>query len=76
MPMSAWKLFPPAPEDCQECARHHEPDQPHDPQSLYWRTKRNIEGRSAPTWKEAMEHCSPEMKAAWVEALAEKGMTV
>lgn len=76
MPASAWTLMPPAPHVCQVCAVDHEPAEPHDPESFYWRTKRHIAGEPAPTWADALAHVEPELRAAWVAALAERGVTV
>jgi hypothetical protein len=76
IPVSAWTLLPPAADACQECGAHHEPDDPHNPQSLYWQTKRNIAGEPMPTWEEALEHCPPEVYAAWYSALRERGVDV
>lgn len=62
-------LLPPALGMCAWCAVAHEPDQPHNQQSLYYQIKfQAIHGR-APTWSDAMAHCSDELKAAWKEKL-------
>lgn len=76
VPASAWTLLPPAPDACQVCARRHDANEPHDAQSLYWATKRAMEGKPAPTWAEALEHVEPDVRAAWVTALGEHGVTV
>lgn len=76
MPKSAWKLLGPGPGRCQVCAVDHAPEQPHNPQSLFWRTARNIADEPSPTWEDALEHCPPEVREAWVAALAERGVMV
>lgn len=73
MPMSAWKLLPPAADACQVCATKHEPEQPHNAQSLYWQTKRHIEGQPPATWMEAMAHCAPEVQEHWKRKLTRLG---
>lgn len=67
----------PAPEGtCPECATKHEPEQPHNQQSLYWQYKfYNKHGRW-PTWKDAMAHCPPDIKRFWIEELKERGIEV
>ena len=67
-------LLPPNPGVCQECAVAHEPEMPHNAQSLYYQTKFNMAHGRGATWKDAMEHCSKEMKADWIKALKEKGV--
>ena len=69
-------LLPPPPDCCQVCAVNHAPDEPHNPQSLYWATKREMEGQPPPNWEEALAHVSDPMREAWVEALAERGVVV
>lgn len=61
---------------CEQCAVNHEPEQPHNQQSLayqYWFYDKH--GRW-PTWKDAMEHCSDEIKEFWKKELATRGVTV
>ncbi len=69
-------LLPPHPDACQVCARKHPADDPHDAQSLYWATKRHMEGLPPPTWADALEHVTPEVRAAWVVELAKHGVIV
>lgn len=69
IPVSAWKLLPPAPGACQTCGHQHEPEQPHNPQSLYWQTKRRIAGEPAPTWAEALEHVDQAQREQWIQIL-------
>lgn len=67
-------LLPPSPDACQVCGRTHPPELPHDAVSLYWATAREMEGKPPPTWRIAMEHCSPVVKAGWSEKLTEMGI--
>lgn len=69
-------LLPPAPTACQTCARHHDPTQPHDAQSLYWATARAMAGEPSPTWEDALAHVSDEVHEAWSAELAKRGVTV
>jgi hypothetical protein len=71
-----FKLMPPPADCCQECAVKHDPTWPHNAQSFYYQFKFNaLHGRSA-NWKDAMEHCTPEMKAFWTEELKKEGVDV
>lgn len=74
--MSTMMLLPPHPDACQVCARKHQPDQPHDAQSLYWHTARRLQGLPPPTWADALEHVAPEVREAWVAGLAKHGVVV
>lgn len=76
IPMSAWTLLPPAKDRCQECAVKHEPDQPHDATSMFYGTKRRIEGHKTANWKDAMEHCTPQVREHWTSELTKMGIDV
>ena len=72
---SVFKLLPP-PDVCQECAVDHDKRSPHNKQSLYYQYSFYAEHGRWPTWEDAMAHCDEEVKEAWIEALAEQGVTV
>jgi len=76
VPVSAWKLLAPNPEACQTCGAYHSPVEPHNPESLYWQTARNIAGAPAPTWVDALAHVKDPLRQAWVDALAQRGVSV
>ena len=59
-------LLPPPADNCQECAEEHEPEIPHNCQSLYYQMKFKAEHGRYPTWNDAMAHCTKEMKADWI----------
>lgn len=66
------KLLPPAPDRCQCCAAKHEPEQPHNWQSMFWQYwYYNKHGRW-PTMRDAFEHVTPELRQAWVDSLRER----
>lgn len=69
-------LLPPAPHLCQTCATKHEPEMPHNAQSLYYQTAFNMEHGRTPDWRDAMAHCSEEMRAAWTKGLSDAGIDV
>jgi ribosomal protein L40E len=70
--MKEGTLLPPAAHLCQKCAVDHDPAMPHNQQSMFWQYwfYKDSGGRW-PTWKDAMAHCTDEMKAHWIKALKE-----
>lgn len=69
--------LPPAPHLCQKCAVDHEPEIPHNHQSLvwkYWFYRKS--GGHWPNWRDAMAHCSEEVKDHWVRALKERNVDI
>lgn len=75
VPVTAWTVLPPPPGVCVECARDHEPEQPHDAQSLHYQVKFMTDTGREPTWGDAMAHCDPDTQAAWTRALNERGVS-
>lgn len=74
--LGAFALMPAAPGTCPECAVAHDPKQPHNQQSLFYKYKFYNEYGRWPTWKDAMEHCSDDIKAFWIQSLEERGVKV
>lgn len=72
------QLLPPAADVCQKCATKHEPELPHNQQSLFWQCwfYRQNAGARWPTWADAMAHCTPEMRETWTKLLRERGVEV
>ena len=62
-------LLPPSPDKCQVCASTHLPEEPHNPDSLYWQTKRNMEGLPPATWEDALEHVTGDLREQWESIL-------
>lgn len=71
-----FSILPPSPGHCPVCAGKHSPEMPHNPQSLYWGVVFQDEHGRAPTWKDALAHCTPEIQKAWIEALKEFNIIV
>jgi hypothetical protein len=69
-------LMPCAPDVCQECAVKHDPEQPHNQQSLYYQYKFYAQHGRWPTWADAMAHCDREVREYWISALRERGIEV
>jgi hypothetical protein len=69
-------VLPPAPDKCQICATTHEPELPHNAQSIYYQMTFNMAHGRAPTWIDAMEHCTAEMRDYWSAELILMGVDV
>ncbi len=74
--LGAFGLMPAAPGTCPDCATVHEPELPHNQQSLFWQYKFYNEHGRWPSWEDAMAHCSEEMKAFWRAELRKRGVEV
>lgn len=67
-------LLPPRKGLCPECAVEHSPEQPHNPQSLYYQMKFFMEHQRSPAWSDAMAHCSQDVKSQWLRYLRQLGV--
>lgn len=61
---------------CPICATAHDPNMPHNQQSMTYQYKFYDEHGRWPTWKDAMEHCTEEVQQVWKDALRDKGIEV
>lgn len=61
---------------CPMCAVKHDPEQPHNRDSLCYQYKFYDQYGRWPTWADAMAHCAPEIQAYWRQALEERGVEV
>jgi len=59
MASKGFQLLPCKKDVCQECAVDHKPNEPHNPQSMYYQYKFFGEHGRWPTWKDAIAHCEP-----------------
>lgn len=69
-------LLPPAKGACQECAIYHDKELPHNKDSMFYQIKFYMKTGRNPSWKDAMAHCSDEMKELWTAELNKKGIEV
>lgn len=76
MNLRSLSLMPPAPGNCPVCAQPHDPDEPHDATSLYYGFYFVHAHNRSPTWADAMEHCSDEVKRRWTNNLAGIGIDI
>lgn len=64
------------PGTCPMCAVKHDPQMPHNKDSMTYQYKfYDLNGRW-PTWVDAMAHCTPEIRELWLEALEQRGVKV
>jgi hypothetical protein len=73
---ATWQLMPAPVGVCSQCARDHEPDVPHDQQSLHYQYTFYSEHDRWPTWDDAMAHCSADMQAQWRQGLRQHGVDI
>lgn len=67
-------ILPPPKDTCQVCAVKHEPELPHNAQSMFYQYNFYNEHGRWPTWKDAIEHCDDAMKELWKKELIAKGV--
>lgn len=61
---------------CSECAVEHPATQPHDKQSIFYQYKFYNEHGRWPTWKDAMSHCTEDVKELWIDTLESVGVSI
>jgi hypothetical protein len=69
-------MLPAPPNTCEKCAMKHDANLPHNQESLHWQYWFRGQRGRWPTWRDAMEHCSDDVKRKWVDALARLGIKV
>ena len=67
-------LLPPEPGVCQECATDHQPEAPHNQQSLYYQYSFKAKHGRWPTWGDALAHCEESLRATWKTELKKRGI--
>jgi hypothetical protein len=58
---------------CTVCGRNHEPDLPHDAESLYYRHSFQVAHGRWPTWADACAHTPLQVRMFWKTELSELG---
>lgn len=69
-------LMPAPPGTCPECATAHDPDAPHNAQSLFYQYSFFARRGRWPDWRDAVQHCAPDVRQAWTDALTRAGINV
>lgn len=70
------RVVPPSPGSCPICATIHDPDKPHDRDSLYYQNRFCRRHKRFPTWEDAMAHCSDSVKRDFKKQLARRGIII
>lgn len=75
---ATWILMPVDTSDgrCSQCAVRHEPEMPHDKQSLAYQYSFYAEHDRWPDWKDAMAHCDQPTQDVWMRALTDMGVEI
>lgn len=68
-----FNILPPPASACQTCGREHDPALPHDAQRLYYQYAFYAEHGRWPTWRDAVAHCSEDIRSQWEKHLREAG---
>lgn len=64
---------PPCPDGaCVDCHAQHKPEEPHNPMSAHYQLSFHRKNGRWATWKDAIDHCLPNMKEWWINALKAK----
>lgn len=75
--LGGFKLLKNVPEgSCKECAIEHDPEQPHNAQSLFYQYQFMEKHGRWPTWKDALEHCPADVTKVWKDELEKRGVTI
>lgn len=61
---------------CPVCAVKHNPEMPHNRDSLTYQYKFFDEHGRWPTWKDAMAHCDEHIKELWTASLIAHGQKI
>lgn len=61
---------------CPECAAKHEPDMPHNKDSLTYQYYFYDHYGRWPAWADAMAHCPEKVKEIWIKELRKLGVEV
>ena len=69
-------LMPAKEGTCEQCSAVHEKGHPHNAQSIFYQYWFYNEYGRWPNWKDAMSHCTSEMKNRWTLELEKAGVNV
>jgi hypothetical protein len=73
-PSEHYGNWPPPATHCPECGAYHEPEYPHDRESVFYQIKFKRRTGRWPTWADALAHCPPDIKTIWIEELVSRGI--
>lgn len=70
------RLCAPGPGKCRVCAGVHDPGQPHDRDSFFYKHWFYRRHRRFPSWADAMAHCDDAVKAEAAAKLRRRGIAI
>ena len=71
--IEGFQLLPAPPGTCPTCATKHEPEMPHDAQSLFYQYRFYSQRGRWPTWKDAIKHSPQEIREHFETELRSMG---
>ena len=72
-PQGSMKLLPPPEGHCRICAVDHQPEMPHNAQSIFYGMRFKMRYGRDGTWADAIAHCDIDMRLHWEKHLRELG---
>lgn len=70
-------MLPAGGDRCETCNWIHRPELPHNRETIFYQMRFYYEnGYRWPTWRDAMAHCSEDIKKAWAETLGKLGRPI
>lgn len=66
-------MLPPPPGSCGRCGVKHDEHAPHNPESVFYQVRFQLQYSRYPTWDDAVAHLDEEWRARWRRALTEAG---
>jgi hypothetical protein len=70
------EIMPPHPDACQTCGVNHQPELPHNKDSLFYQYSFYAKHDRWPTWGDAMQHCPPAVRIAWTDLLRKREIKI
>lgn len=71
---SSMLMLPAKEGTCEQCATAHEPEAPHNQQSLFYQMRFFNEHGRWPNWGDALKHCDKKLRLKWTKSLKEHGI--
>lgn len=69
-------MLPAGPGRCEICNWEHNPEHPHNADTVFYQMRFYYENGRWPTWTDAMEHCRIDVVRFWTAELEKAGVTI
>ena len=70
------RIIPALRNACPVCAASHDPDAPHNRDSLYYQMRFFQQNGRWPTWNDAMRHCDRTVREMFIRAYRARGIEI